>query len=214
MSSNGQNRVAGLPHDIRGLLPYQTPWWHYALAGLGATLVAGLVAWGIWNILKKRRSKIRDDRPVDPWDALEARLGVTLPPGEFSRGTVQENYFYSLSLLLREALELRTAIRATDLTLYELKSPLRRTQLLSKQDIESMLSFLERADMIKFAGAPSQRDEALGDHARVTGWVRELRPRPEPVGQGPIFGSQSHGGAEGTVAPAGSVGISRDRGES
>ena len=202
MSSNGQNLAAGLPHDIRGLLPYQTPWWHFALAGLGAILVAGLVAWGIWYLLKKRRPKIREERPVDPWDALESRLGGMLPPGDFTRGLVQENYFHSLSLLLREAVELRTAVRATDLTLYELKGPLRRTLPFKQEEVESLISFLERADMVKFAGAPSQREEALGDHRRVETWVRELRPRPEPVG--PVD----------SVGPASAVDSSRGRGES
>jgi hypothetical protein len=181
MKSGGQNLAAGLPHDIRGLLPYQTPWWHYALAGVAAFIVAGLLAWGIWYLLKKRRKKMREERPVDPWDALESRLGVMLPPGEFPRGIIQENYFYSLSLILREAVELRTGIRATDLTLYELKNPLRRQLPFKQEDIESVIHFLERADMVKFAEAPSQREEALGDHERVRRWVRELRPRPEPM---------------------------------
>lgn len=189
MKSGGQNLVAGLPHDIRGLLPYQTPWWHYALGGVAAFIVAGLLAWGIWYLLKKRRTKIREERPVDPWDALESRLAVMLPPGEFPRGLVQENYFYGLSLILREAVELRTGIRATDLTLYELKNPLRRQLPFKQEDIESVIHFLERADMVKFAEAPSQREEALGDHGRVQRWVRDLRPRPEPMaGDGTLSG--------------------------
>jgi hypothetical protein len=214
MKSGGQNLAAGLPHDIRGLLPYQTPWWHYALAGLAAVVVAGLLAWGIWYLLKKRRSKAREERPVDPWDALESRLGVMLPPGEFPRGIVQENYFYSLSLILREAVELKTGIRATDLTLYELKNPLRRQLPFREEDIEAVIHFLERADMVKFAGAPSQREEALGDHGRVKMWVRELRPRPQPVGGdgslsgGSIFLSENRRTAEyrapvGNSAPEG-----------
>jgi hypothetical protein len=140
-----------------------------------------------------------------------------LPAGDFTRGAVQENYFYSLSLILREAVELRTGIRATDLTLYELKNPLRRSLPFKQEDIESVISFLERADMVKFAGAPSQREEALGDHRRVQGWVRELRPRPQPMAQesgmpsGAIFVSEQAAADGPGSRPVGDE-PSRDRG--
>jgi hypothetical protein len=177
MSNTQQNPAAGLPHDIRGLLPYHTPWWHYALGGLLAVVLGALLLWGLWSLRVHLRSKARPLPPVDPWDTLESRIRVLLPPGDFSRGPAQENYFFNLSLLLREAIELRTGIRATDLTLYELRTPLRRKLPFALQETEAVIGFLDRADMVKFASAPSNREEALGDHHRVLQWIDQLRPR-------------------------------------
>lgn len=177
MNEPPTNVPAGLPHDIRGLLPYQTPWWHYALAALLAVMLGALLVWGLWHLRLHWKRRTQVVPPIDPWAVLESRIQVLLPPGDFPRGPVQETYFFNLSLLLREAIELRTRVPATDLTLYELRSPLRRKLPFAPEEIESVLGFLERADMVKFASASSQREEALGDQNRVQKWISQLRPR-------------------------------------
>jgi hypothetical protein len=134
---------------------------------------------------------------VDPWATLGERLRRLLPPSQFAPGRDQETYYYELSLLLREALELKTAVRATDLTLGELRGPLRRHLQPSSFPVEDLLHFLERADMIKFAGVTSTREEALLEHQRVTQWVDDLRPRPEVTLSAPsadIFVQDAKGG--------------------
>ncbi len=163
----------GLPHDIRGLLPYQTPWWVYGLWAMGGMLVLALAYWAYkyW----KSRKKLAAEFPVDPWDDLAGRLSALKPPLPFV-GKAQEDFFYLLSLLLREGVELRTGIPATDRTYKELKLPLQQKLPFGQTEVDAVLRFLERADWIKFAGVPSDVEEATACLATVERWVRDLKP--------------------------------------
>jgi hypothetical protein len=190
-TGSGIAQQEGLPHDIRGLLPY-VPWGTYLLWFLlGAAALAGLLY--LWKVLKRRR-KERPVAPVDPWDDLKGRLGRLRPQLPFGRKE-QEDFFFQLSLMLREAIELRTRIRATDLTSDELKEPLRRRLPLPPAGIQAVLAFLERADLVKFAEAPSDRGEAEEALGQVGAWVRELTPKSidaAPAGDGASGGEESH----------------------
>lgn len=169
--------VEGLPHDIHGLLPYQPTLldhWPWFLAG-GAALMALalLAAW--W---RRRKAEVPPGKPIDPWDALDERLAALLPSDPFV-GRARETYFFELSLALREAIERRTELRATDMTWSELREPLRRKLPLPSADVDAVLAFLQRADLVKFAEAEASRDEAIDAMQRVRRWAAALRPRPE-----------------------------------
>lgn len=169
--------VEGLPHDIHGLIPYQPtlldrwPW--ILAAGLGLLLV-GLV-WSWWRTRRRRQPA---EQPFDPWDQLEQRL-ARLEPGELFDSRARETFFYDLSLGLREAIERRTGLRATDMTLGELRGPLLTKLPLPPPDIEAVLDFLKHADFVKFAEAPATRNEACEASKSVQAWVRQLRPRAD-----------------------------------
>lgn len=172
-----QNPVDGLPHDIHGLLPYQPTLldrWPWFLAA-GAALMALALFWSWW---RRQKGKVRPVKQVDPWDALDERLAALLPSEPFV-GRARETYFYELSLALREAIERRTELRATDMTLGELCEPLRRKLPLPGAEIDAVLGFLQRADLVKFAEAEASRDEALDALQRVRSWTTALRLRPE-----------------------------------
>lgn len=166
-----------LPHDIRGLVPYRgslLDYWPYA-AGLLALLLAlaGFLWW------RRRRAALRPPAPpADPWDVLAGKLAQLTVPRPFGLQE-QAEYFFHLSLLLREAIELRTGLRATDLTLGELKAPLRNKLPLPTGDVDGVLAFLERADYVKFAGRPASTEEAVSAREQATTWARRLRPLVE-----------------------------------
>jgi hypothetical protein len=183
-----------LPHDIRGLLPY-VPWGTYILWFLiGAAALAALL---YFLRVRRRRRHERPAPPIDPWDDLKNRLRALRPGLPFGRKE-QEEFFFQVSLLLREAIELRTKIRATDLTCQELKEPLRRKLPMAQTDIDGILAFLERADMIKFAEAPSDRAEADTAAGQVAAWARELTPKSIDAAA-PAAGAGQAGGVSNAV---------------
>lgn len=163
-----------LPHDVRGLMPFRMPWWEYVLIGVGAVAVAAALLLLARYLMNRRRAT--ELAPLDPWVHLQhrfAQLGVVEPFVKKAQG----DFFYQLSLLVREGIELRTAIPATDRTLKELKDPLRKKLPLATPDVQAVLSFLERADMVKFAEAPSTADEAKACLDDARRWLRDLKPQ-------------------------------------
>ncbi len=165
-----------LPHDIRGVLPYRMTlldYLPYIAAGVAALTVA-LLALHFW---RKRHRAIKPAEPVDPWEVLFARLAAVTPGRPFE-GPAQVEFYFQLSLLLREAIERRTGVRATDSTLGELRVPLRKKLPLTPGAIEAVLAFLERSDLIKFAGFAATPDEALAAQEQVSAWARALKPLP------------------------------------
>lgn len=166
------------PHDIAELLAYEFRFsdymWELAIAG--GVLLAVVIAFLIWKYRKKPEKVVYSPPPPDPWVVLEQGLREMLPPQPFDNREVQEEYFFQLSMKLREAIELRTEVPATDKTLRELKRPLLDRSPLPRQTTESMLGFLSRADMIKFAEAETNLEEAKTSYESVYDWMNSLRP--------------------------------------
>lgn len=171
---NGQS--AELPHDIRGLVPNTPPWWSFVILALLVIAAVVLAIW-LYRKWKGRKPTPAQSTQIDPWASLHGRVGGMVVPTNFEPGRPQEDYFYGLSLLLREGVELRTRVPATDLTLQELKEPMRKKLPLATPEVNAVLEFLERADMIKFASAPSDRAEAEKFRGIVAGWLKKLEPR-------------------------------------
>ena len=188
MNSPAATPLAGaspqLPHDIRPLLPYHPTFWDYApQLALGAAILATvLLAVYLW---RKRHVRPVPVPPVDPWVVLFAKLQSLVVTHPFSAPAAVE-YYFQLSLLLREAIERRTAVPATDRTLHELRAPLRKKLPLATDQIEAVLAFLERSDMVKFAGFTATPEEAAAAKERVCAWVSGLKPAavvPTPLEQ-------------------------------
>lgn len=173
-----------LPHDIRELLPYAPPWWVYLATVLLLLGVVAILVWA-WRVWRQRRRRGRQDTPVDPWQqmlsALAAMPAEVPAVGEWP-ARAREDFFYRLSLLLRQGIEWHAAIPATDLTLGELKQPLRQRLVVQAVPVDAVLAFLERADQVKFAAAPATIEEALAAVRQVRNWIEALRPVPGGVG--------------------------------
>lgn len=164
-----------LPHDIYGIVHYSTPWYVYAALAIGGialllALYAGFKAW-------KRRAQ-RTAAPVDPWQALKDRVAGLQIASPFTR-KAQEDFFYELSLALRDAIERRCGIPATSLTHRELKQIMRSDAPLPTQTMQAMLAFLQRADLVKFADAGTDVPEAEAARREVLAWIDELHAKPE-----------------------------------
>lgn len=175
----GPQTGSGLPHDIRGLVePKGSNAFALCLVLLAVALAAAIVGMYLWR--KRRHPKAAGASDTDPWLSLERRLNRLGLTGDFNKDAQQE-FFYELSMLLREAIELRTQVRATDLTLQELRAPLRQRLPLSAADVEAVLDLMERADLIKFAEQESSLEEARIARQRLATWLQGLKPAPEPA---------------------------------
>lgn len=166
--------VGGLPHDIYELFPYQRPLWHYLVATVVG--VIGVVIFGYYLRKFLRRIKVpKVFAPPDPWDVLISDLLASEPKNTGADPVELRECFFIQSQLLRRGIELSTSIRATDLTLKELRTALKYRDASFNQ----MIEFLSRADMIKFADAPTTIDEAQTCYRAIEGWIRDLKPRPD-----------------------------------
>ena len=164
-----------LPHGLRGTLALYPQWLVLLiLTLLIVSLVAALVLlWRWW-----RRRRLNRPRPgVDPWDELLSRVTALTPSHPFTKAA-QEDFFAQLSLFLREGIERRTGLPATDRTYQELRVPLKDQSFLPKEQGEALLQFLQRADLVKFAAAPSGDGEARAAAGQVAAWITALRPVP------------------------------------
>ncbi|MBM4253095.1 MAG: hypothetical protein FJ146_14075 [Deltaproteobacteria bacterium] len=174
-ASAGKSMAAGLPHGIRGPIGIPMPWWQILLI-VAITLAVLAASWALWKWWQRYQAR-RPKAPRDPWDVLQERLALMQPPVPFTK-QAGEDYFAQLSLILREAIERRTQIPATDRTCQELRVPLRSKLPMDAATVEALLVFLDRADFIKFAKAPTDTAEAMSAHTHVQTWLRALVPPP------------------------------------
>ena len=164
-----------LPHGLRGALAIYPQWLVLLiLALLIVSLVAALVL--MWRWWRRRRLN-RPRAGIDPWDELLARVTALTPAQPFTKAA-QEDFFAHLSLFLREGIERRTGLPATDRTYQELRVPLKDQSFLPKEQGEALLQFLQRADLVKFAASPSGDGEARAAASQVAAWITALRSVP------------------------------------
>lgn len=152
------------PHGILGLMeyPYRIPW-EWVLPAIAAGALIALLSYWIWKkFLRNQNDLGKFATPIDLIPSLESRLKTLAPQEPFS-GKNAENFYYQLSMTFREILEICCQFPATDFTQKELKGPIGAIDFLTRREKEFILNFLGRSDLIKFAGAGTNKDEAL-DH--------------------------------------------------
>ena len=181
--------VQGLPHDVYTILPYSRPLWlNILLAGMIIAtlsfLLYGLVRW-----YRRRPKKSIVTTPKSPWELLVEELLKWELQADFKTPREGREFFYGLSLTLRKGIELAFNIPATDLTLKEIKLRLRSDQNIDAVKMKELFGFLDRADMIKFADAPTNTEEAKKSLMLVKEWLGDMKPKPiQPL---PSEGMQS-----------------------
>lgn len=165
-----------LPHGIMGLQPEAFPWMTLVLVGLGLLLL-GLIGWFLW---KRLRRKTSPQTPVvapparDPWAELDQKLNDLAIQEPWNR-ELCEDYFFRLSFVLREALELRTGLPITGQTLAETKRSLEKSPALSANFQEDLIKFLSLADQLKFAGQWLNAAESMEWREKVRAWIDQFR---------------------------------------
>lgn len=167
------------PHGVKELIPYAMSWDEIVpklliLLGILTLCVLCILLWR-----KYRKKKVVPVIQEDPFVVLQRRLANLLPPEPFE-GKKCVQYFFDLNMIFREFIELGTGIPATDLTLQELREPLRSKTKLSREIADDFLQFLERCEYIKFAGLFTEIHEAKQSHSQVTEWVKYLKPHTPP----------------------------------
>lgn len=169
------------PHDIYELTAPRTPWDLWVLASiLGVALILFLIFF-----IRKWKQRIPSAEPakvmkktVDPKVELANRLHRLEAKTPFLLQE-REEFFYQLSMILRGFIELKTGLRATDMTSQEISEQLEQQRSpLSDQEVSAVLSFLHRADQIKFAGEDIGVVEAERNKADVEQWARSLMGGP------------------------------------
>jgi len=139
-----------LPHDINGLVAYQSPLWMLIVAGLCGLVVAALLFFYLKKRWPKKQKSEEKVKAVDPVLA-SIRSFKSLEPMEPFHRKAQIEFFFQLSLAFREYLEIIFGVHATDMTTSELKSNAKVKDSLSNDTYHRVMELLEQSDMIKFA---------------------------------------------------------------
>jgi hypothetical protein len=172
----------GSATDIRGLKKIRrvdspAPW---ALYGGIAAVVLALLLFFIWQKRKNRPSII-----VPPAPAHEIAFEALshLRQTDFSNQEAIRKYYFSLSAVVRNYVENRFGMNATDLTTEELV-PLIQHELPIESPLKNQLrSFLESTDAIKYAGGDAQESEIERAYEQALTFVEATVPQPEPTGE-------------------------------
>ncbi len=165
------------PHGIYALMPPHFPW--VMLAIIIAIII--LLGVAIFFYLRRRRPTVVIQAAITPRDrvrAARAKIIRLKPPNPFPVGTVQENYFFALSIAFRELVEYRFQLPVIGATLYEVIPQLQKLPL-ARTTLANIEAFMHRADAIKFAAQPSDLEQAQQDHRQVIKWMQQLTAREE-----------------------------------
>jgi hypothetical protein len=153
---------------LKGLFTFRSYTWIWWLAGILAAALLGFFLW------KKRtgRSLLGPEKtgPKKPpeqtaWEALHA-----LEDSDLLATGQQKEFYFRLSLILRQYLEERYGMSALDKTSSELLVEFRRVELPS--DLNSLLRyFFDNADLVKFAKLTPEEREIVDDLNRVKQFI-------------------------------------------
>jgi len=160
--------------DIRPPVVIPNAW-----AWVGWTLLALAVAAAavfLWRWRRKRKAVEPIVPPVPPHVRAKQRLAEALAllgqPREFC---------IAVSDTLRIYLEERFNFRAPERTTEEFLLDLKKTDLLMRDQKESLEDFLTRCDLVKFAKYEPREPELRDLHASALRLVEETEPMPQPA---------------------------------
>jgi hypothetical protein len=154
-------------------IPNHWIWLWWGLAAL-ALAIAFLVAWRYW--IRKRNAPIVV--PVIPphvraKQKLQEALAIIAQPREFCI-LVSD----TIRLYLEERFDFHAPDRTTEEFLYELQA----TELLTRDQKESLAEFLKDCDLVKFAKYEPRESELRDLHASALRLVEETEPVSLPPG--------------------------------
>lgn len=154
----------------------KTPFWIWGIAAL--LIVAAVVVFLL--VVRRKKTAVRREAPV--WDrTLDAIRGLLarMKAGELS----SEHAVSELTDIVRRYLESRFQLRATRQTTTEFLRALGRDEgILSEQDRKFLRSFLESADMVKFARLPAEPDSLENATHRAEALVLASIPKNQEKG--------------------------------
>jgi len=169
------------PVDIPN--PWLWVWWGLALAALA------VAAFWAWKYSQRRKAEAPRTPPVPAHvrakQRLREALGLIGQPKEFCIAVSDTLRWY-----LEERFNFRAPERTTEEFLYELQS----TDLLTRDQKDSLSEFLKRCDLVKFARYEPREPELHDLHDSALRLVEETEPLP------PLPGESKPSAAEGEPA--------------
>ncbi len=165
LAGAGTNSLRDIKPPVE--IPSAWAWVWWLAAGLAAA-IAAIVAWRLW---KKRRLEVAAVPVVPPHVRARQRLQQALAligqPREFC---------IVVSDTIRQYLEERFRFHAPDRTTEEFLHELRETELLTRDQKESLGDFLTRCDLVKFARYEPGELELRDLHASALRLIDETEP--------------------------------------
>jgi hypothetical protein len=171
--------------DIHDLKPAEAFPNHWLWLIPAAVLLLAASAWLGFRLYQKyRRYRERLLAPLPPWEeALRALERV--PAAEWLDRGLSKRYYYTLSEISKRYIERRFGFNALEQTTTEIAYNLKARKAPHR---EGFVSFLARADMVKYAKIVPPRQEMDGALGAVRELVNATTPQPEP-GKTPSGGS-------------------------
>jgi hypothetical protein len=170
------------PVEISSFWPWV--WWTIA------ALVAGALAFWAWRAWQRRRDRV----PVEPVIPAHVRARRKLDEALALIGQPRE-FCILVSDTIRLYLEERFTFRAPERTTEEFLHELQGTELLTRDQKESLGEFLQRCDLVKFARYEPREPELRDLHASALRLVEETEPRSDhndtPQETGPAISDTS-----------------------
>jgi len=167
------NSAASVASDIRDIKPpveipngWEWLWW--VLAAL-AIIALAVFAWKLW---RRHRLQIPVEPPVPAHVRAKLRLAEAL-----ALIAQPKPFVIAVSDTARTYLEERFDFRAPERTTEEFLYELQATDLLAKEQKESLGNFLASCDLVKFAKYEPREPELRDLHGSALRLVEETEPR-------------------------------------
>jgi hypothetical protein len=135
--------------------------WRLAGIALGLLLAAAGVVCLLWLLVRKIRTMVRVHR-MSPIERAMYELEALLKKGLPGRGFFKD-FYVELTMVVRRYIERRHSVRAPNLTTEEFLAAAKENSAFTPDAVAELKSFLESADMVKFAGVdatPAMADSA------------------------------------------------------
>jgi hypothetical protein len=158
--------------DIIGPKSLPVRWWPYVLSA--AIVLALIAAWYFHYRRKLSKMEIPVVPPEPPFDKAIRELAILKENDLLGKGKIKQ-FYIELSDILRRYIEGRFDIKAVEATTYELKRMLKHPEL-SKEQTYTILEFLGRSDLVKFAKFKPAAEYPADDYALVRNLIIATKP--------------------------------------
>lgn len=159
-------------------VPDSPPWTvKRMLFWLGWLLAASAVAAVIFAVFRRVRQMVRIHK-MSPIERALHELAVLLGKDLPSRG-LYKDFYVELTMVVRRYISLRHGIRAPQLTTDEFLREAQDSPAFTPEASRRLKTFLESADLVKFAGLEATRDMADDATARAREYLEgDSAPKP------------------------------------
>jgi hypothetical protein len=159
-----------LPHEIKGLVDYD-------LSFFWLIIIAVIVAICIFIYLFLQKKKIKKNKTKlskqELFRLLINEIIAIKPIAPFVYEK-QRQFYFDLDFKFRQVIELSEDVRATDLTINELKRALTKLNFFNSLVVVEMLKFFDISQKVKFAKKPSSESEALQMKNNILVWTKKI----------------------------------------